>query len=300
VSIQNSKNWVDDTLNRRKLPVPKTSETYEILLEGAASSIESVDPDSLLRLLAVRLIMTSKDRFVKCKDGETIALLVDKLEKYDVLPVDDDEIKYYVSKTQVEAHLDENPSARVRDIKQLISESKSISEDDPISRYFRLRGEPIFVTKQNEVVGIVTPADLNKTPSKMLFYILISFFERLLIRSIEDLELTDQQVEGCIGFKRLRRAGRRHEQARRENFHLSLTECLSIGDLIAIAKKNSSIRKLLNYHSELEAHESLKPLEYLRNKIMHSGHFIIKNEEQLIKRRAEYERIRQHIVDLDN
>ena len=31
-------------LNRRKLPVPKTSETCEMLLEGIKSSIESVDP----------------------------------------------------------------------------------------------------------------------------------------------------------------------------------------------------------------------------------------------------------------
>ena len=286
-------------LNRRKLLAPKTSETCEILLEETRSSTQSVDPDSLLRLLTVRLIMTSKDRLVTCKDDEPITLLVDKLKKYDLLPVFDKEMKHYVSKTEVEALREENTSVRVKDIKQRISESNSISEDEPISQYLLLREKPIFVTKQKEVVGIVTPADLNKTPSKMLFYILISFFERLLIKSIKDLELTDKQVEGCIGFKRWWQALGRHEQARRENFQLSLIDCLNIGDLFDIASKKRSIRKLLNYQSEQEAHKNLKPLEYLRNKIMHSGQFIIKNEKQLIRRRAEYRRIRQHIVDLN-
>ena len=284
--------------NIRKLPVPQTSETCEISLEGTRSSIESVDPDSLLRLLTVRLIMTPKDRFVTCKDDEMIADLVDRLKKYDSLPVCGKETKYYVSKTKVEALPEENPSVKVKDIKQLISEINSISEDEPISQYFLLVGEPIFVTKQNEVVGIVTPADLNKTPSKMLFYILISFFERLLIRSIEGLELTDKHVEGCIGFTKWWDAKGRYEQAKRKNLELSLIECLNTGDLINIVCKKPRIRRLLNYHSESEAHESLNPLVGLRNRVMHSGYSIIQSGEQLIRRRAEYRRIRQHIADL--
>lgn len=254
--------------------------------------------DKLLRLLTVKPIMTSKDRFVTCKDDEPITLLVDKLEKYDLLPVSSKKIQYFVSKSKVERLLKENRSVKVREVKQPISENHPIAEDESIDKYLLLRGEPVFVTKQNEVVGIVTPADLNKTPSKMLFYILISSFERLLIKSIKNLDLTDKQIEGCIGFTRWWQALGRHEQARRENFQLSLIDCLGTGDLIDLACKKPSIRKLLNYQSEPEARKSLKPMVYLRNKIMHSGHFIIKNEEQLIKRRAEYKRIRQHIIDL--
>ena len=261
-------------------------------------SIESVDPDSLLHLLTVRLIMTSKDRLVKCKDDEPIALLVDRLEKYDLLPVFDKEIKYYVSKTEVEALPEGTRSAKVRDIKKLISESNSISEDEPISQYLLLREKPIFVTKQNEVVGIVTPADLNKTPSKMVFYILLSFFERLLINLIKNLNSTDNEIEGIIGFPRWWDAKGRYELADRRNLELSLIECLNTSDLINIACKRPKIRKMLNYCNESEAHESLNPLVDLRNKVMHTGYLIIQNEEQLIKRRVEYKRIRQHITDL--
>lgn len=254
--------------------------------------------DNLLRLLTVKLIMTLKDKFVTCEDDEPITLLVDKLKKYDLLPVSSREIQYFVSKTKVEKLLEENQIIRVREVKQLISENHPISENEPIHEYLLRRKEPVFVTEQNEVVGIVTPADLNKTPSKMLFYILISYFERLLIKSIMNLDLTDREIEGCIGFTRLWQALGRHEQARRENFQLSLIECLNISDLIDLACKKSSIRKLLDYQNESEARKCLKPLVYLRNKVMHSGHFIIHNEKQLIKRRAEYARIRQHIVDL--
>ena len=242
--------------------------------------------------------MTSKDRFVSCRDDEPIALLVDRLKKYDLLPVFDKEIKYYVSKTEVEALLEENSFVKVEDIKQLILESNSITEDEPISQYFLLRGKPIFVTKQNEVVGIVTPADLNKTPSKMLFYILISVFERLLINSIKNFSLTDNVIEGIIGFTKWWDAKGRYEQAKRKNLELSLIECLNTSDLINIVCKKPRIRELLNYPSESEAHKSLNPLVDLRNKVMHTGYSIIQSEEQLIKRRAEYKRIRQHITDL--
>ena len=253
---------------------------------------------SLLRSLTVELIMTSKDRFVTCKDDEPITSVVDKLKKYDILLVSSEKIRYFVSKTRVEWLLEENRSARVREVKQPISDNHQISGDEPIYQYLLQRKEPVFVTEQNEVIGMVTPADLNKIPSKMLFYILISYFEQLLIKSIKDLELTEKDIEGCIGFTRWWQAKGRHEQATRENFQLSLIECLNTDDLIDLACKRPDIRRLLNYRSESEARENLKPLVYLRNKVMHAGHLIIQNEQQLIKRRAEYERIRQHIFDL--
>jgi hypothetical protein len=248
--------------------------------------------------LTVKLILTSKDEFATCKDDESITLLVGRLEKYDLLPVSCEKIECFVSKTRVERLLEENQSVKVKEAKQPISKNHPISEDEPIYEYLLLRKEPVFVTRQREVVGIVTPADLNKTPSKMLFYVLISSFERLLIKSIKNLDLTDREIEGCIGFTRWWQARGRNEQARRENFDLSLIECLNTGDLIDLACKKPSIRKLLNYQSESEACKSLKSLVYLRNKVMHAGHFIIKNEKQLIRRRAEFVRIRQHIIDL--
>jgi len=254
--------------------------------------------DDLLGLLAVSLIMTSKDRFVCCKDNEPITLLVDRLKKYDLLPVFAKKIKYFVSKTKVDVLLEGNPAVKVKDIKQAISENDSISEDEPIYQYFLKRKEPIFVTKQNEVVGIVTPADLNKTPSKMLFYILISVLERLLINFIKNLNLTDSKIEGIIGFTKWWEAKGRYEQAKRKKIELSLIECLNTSDLINIACKRPRIRKLLNYHSEPDALTSLSPLVDLRNMVMHTGYLIIQSEEQLIKRRAEYKRIRQHITDL--
>jgi CBS domain-containing protein len=253
---------------------------------------------SLLRSLTVKLIMTPKDRFVTCKDDEPITSVIDKLRKYDILPVSSEKIRYFVSKTRVEGLLGENRSVHVREVKQSIFDNYQISGDEPIYQYLLQRKEPVFVTEQNEVIGIVTPADLNKIPSKMLFYILISYFEQLLIKSIKDLELTEKEIEGCIGFTRWWQAKGRHEQATRENFQLSLIECLNTNDLIDLACKRPDIRRLLNYQSESEARENLKPLVYLRNKVMHAGHFIIQNEKQLIKRRAEYERIRQHIFDL--
>lgn len=254
--------------------------------------------DNLLCSLTVRLIMTPKDGFVTCRNDEPITLLVNRLKKFDSLPVSAKKIKYFVSKTEVERFFENNRLAKVKDVKQPISEEVTISDNEQIHNYFLKWKEPLFVTKQNEVVGIVTPADLNKIPSKMVFYILISSFEELLIKSIKSLNVTPKKIKGYIGFTRWWDALGRYIQAREENFGLSWIECLNTRDLIDIACSNRSIRKLLNYSREIEARESLKSLAFLRNKVMHAGYIIIQNEKQLIKRRAEYRRIRQHIIDL--
>jgi hypothetical protein len=254
--------------------------------------------NTLLRLLTVKLIMTPKDRFVTCKDDDSITDLGEKLKKYDFLPVLSASVQYFVSKTDVERLSKQNRCVKVREVKQRISENQLISGEEPIYRYLLQRTCPLFVTGQNEVVGIVTPADLNKTPSKMLFYILISYFELLLIKSIKDLNLTDNEMVECIGYNRWQQAIGRHERATRENYQLSPIDCLDTRDLINLACKKPSIRKRLNYQSESEARENLGQLVYLRNKVMHAGHFIIQNEKQLNERRVEYERIRKHIADL--
>lgn len=254
--------------------------------------------DDLLSLLTVRLIMTPKDRFVTCEDDEPIIRLKNRLRDFDLLPVSDSKFRYFVSKTEVERLLKKDQRVMVRDIKQPISDKMTILDDEPIHKYLLQWKEPVFVTKQNEVVGIVTPADLNSISSKMVFYILISSFEKLLIKLIKSLNLTRKEIVEYIGSYRWRKARKRYNTNKKGNFQLAIIDCLNTSELIDIAYKNGKIRKLLNLQNESEARKSLKPVEHLRNKIMHAGYSIIQNKKQLIKRRAEYRRIRQHIIDL--
>ena len=254
--------------------------------------------DNLLGLLTVELIMTPKDEFVTCHDNELITQLVNRLKKYDFLPVSAKEIKYFVLKTKVEDLLTKNLTATVEEIKQPISEKELILDNTPINNYFLKCKNPLFVNKENEVIGIVTLADLNKTPSKMLFYILISGLEQLLTKSIKSLNLSENKIEGIIGFNRLWNAKGRNEWNTRRNLELSLIECLNTCDLLKIACKRPRIRKMLNYPDEKVAKKYLNPLDNLRNKVMHTGHSIIQNEDQLLKRRLEYRLIRKHINDL--
>lgn len=242
--------------------------------------------------------MTAKENFVTCEDNELITALVEKIENFDLLPVSSKEIQYFVSKETVKKFCEENRSARVREFKQPIFEYYRISADEPIHNYLMQWKKPVFVIEHDKVVGIVDRADLNKIPSKMLFYLLISSFERLLIKTIKNLDLTSREIEGYIGFSKLWNALGINELARRENFHLSLIDCLTTSDLINISCKSKRIQKLLKYQTEQEARKNLKPIVHLRNKVMHTGRFIVQNEKQLIKRRSEYNRIRQHIIDL--
>lgn len=105
--------------------------------------------NTLLSLLTVKLIMTPKDRFVTCKDDDSITCLSKKLEKYDLLPVSSEKVQYFVSKTEVERLLKENRRVKVREVKQRISENHLISKDEPIYEYLLQRKKPLFVTRQN-------------------------------------------------------------------------------------------------------------------------------------------------------
>ena len=254
--------------------------------------------DKLLFQLTVQLIMTPKDEFVTCKEDETIANLKERLKKFDFIPVYADKIKYYVSKIDVENTLKKNSSEKVKEIKQFISEKKPISEESSIHDYLLNRNEPVFVTKDNEVVGMVTPADLNKISSKMVFYIILSNLEQILINLIKKQHFEENKIEGYLGFTKLWNAKGIFELNKRENMVLSVFECMNISDLICITYKSKEIRKILNYSTENEAKKDLCPLVDLRNKIMHTGYSFIQNEKQLNKRRLQYLLIKQLITEL--
>lgn len=257
--------------------------------------------ERLLSSLTVDLIMTPREKLETCEEHERIECLVGRLEKFDLLPVSSSDIRHFVSKSRVEPYLRRKSSILVSKVMQPISQNRPIPEDEQISDYLLQRKSPVFITKKTKntkVVGIVTPADLNKTPAKMLFYVLISSFEKLLIESIKNLNLTDEEIEECIRFSKWCEAKGRHKQAKREGFERSPINCLNTKELIDIACKYQSIRERLKYQNEPAAHKSLNPLAKLRNNIMHAGNQIIWSEKQLILRGKQYKILRKHITDL--
>ena len=255
--------------------------------------------DDLLDLLTIKLIMTPRTRMETCRDEEKAIEVIERMRAYDVLPViSSGRIQFFVRKTRIEKKIKTDGSAKVQEIKEEILHEHMISEDEKIDSFLSSEQDFFFVIKQEKVSGIVTYADLNKWPSKTFFYIVISRFEQLLIEAIENMNLSQRELEKYIGFWGVWGALGRHEQEKRGNVHLSLVQCLNTSDLVNIACKNTRIREILGYKTKNQAEKHLNPIVNLRNRIMHAGHSLIESKDDVKKRKEQCDTIRRHISGL--
>lgn len=255
--------------------------------------------DDLLSLLTIKLIMTPRTKMETCKDQEKTTEVIQRMRDYDVLPVSSNgHMRFFVRKTKMEKEMEKDSSVNIKDIKEKISYEHTISEDERIDSLLASGQDFFFVIRQKEVSGIVTYADLNKWPSKVLFYVVISRFEQLLIEATENMPLGQRELEKYIGFWGLWGALGRYELEKRGNVELSLIQCLNTSDLVDIACKNPRIRDVLGYQTKNQAEKYLNPIVDLRNKIMHAGHSLVESKDDIKRRREQYDRIRNHISDL--
>ena len=84
----------------------------------------------------------------------------------------------------------------MKDVKEKISVEKIIEEDSRIDSFLHCDESYCFTrNKNNEITGIITHADLNKWPSKVVFYILFSTFEQLLIEIIKRRKYSRREIK---------------------------------------------------------------------------------------------------------
>lgn len=258
-----------------------------------------IDVDDLFSLLTIKLIMTPRTRMETCRDQEESADVVRRMESYDVLPVlSNGYMQFFVGKSRIEKEIKKNMSVKVGDIKEEISNEYTTSEDERIDSFLAC-GQPfLFVIKQKRVSGIVTYADLNKWPSKVLFYVAISRFEQLLIDAIETINLNHREIERYVGFWGFWNALGRYELEKRGNVELSVVQCLNTSDLVDVTCKEPIIREILGYQTISQARKYLNPIVDLRNKTMHAGHSLVESWDDVKTRKEQYTRIRNYISDL--
>ena len=150
---------------------------------------------------------------------------------------------------------------------------------------------------EKELTGIVTVADLNKRPLRILFYVLISELESLLLEKIRK-EFEDYKFLNCLSEERQKKVKCLYEESRKEKIDISLEQYLLTSDILTIICKTKNHRNQLGCSSKKQAEKQLGSLVDLRNDVMHPCRPLINDKSEVEKLKEKYDTILNHIQRL--
>jgi hypothetical protein len=218
----------------------------------------------LNQLYPVQLIMTPFESLTCWEPGgpKEECISEDGTLKYDVLPVK--------REGQIIGVMTKKKPLEV----QPLENNWLITHDTPISELvglFVTTSKPAFlVFAQHEVVGIVTPADLNKLPARIYVYSLIGDVELQLSYLIRNEPgMTKEKILGLIGKNRSEDIRSDLARLRDQNVDVDAIQLLYLSDMLTVIQKTGALRKKLGYASRNEAEQGLSGINELRKKAMH-------------------------------
>lgn len=240
--------------------------------------------------LTASMMMTPRKELYSFRLREKVSNVLEKMEahNFDVAPVaENGSVQWFVQRKALKA---QNSSTFLKEVAESIMVKYVISEQTKIEELLDLltKQDFFFVIGKKEVTGLITAADLNRRPVKLLFYLLISELEARLIEMIKHRfpQITDS-------FKHLRPAQKMEiegylEGSRRGDSEISVEQYFSTSHVMTIVVEDSILREQLGYRSKKQARKNLDPIVSLRNKIMHPRS-LIKDREETKKLKQKYD-----------
>lgn len=148
-----------------------------------------------------------------------------------------------------------------------------------------------FVLAGIHIRGIVTRADLQKPPVRILVFGLISLFEMNQSFLIRRLYVDDRWTQ-ALSPRRLDQARRLMEQRQQRNEDLELLDCLQLSDKRSLLLKSARAREVLGFTSNGDGERRLRAIEELRDRIAHSQDLVRgSNWEEVIRAVADVEEL---------
>lgn len=165
-----------------------------------------------------------------------------------------------------------------KDFIKNFSPTEIVSESTPlIKALFILREtERIFILEGNRVTKVVTLADLQKPPVRMLLFGLISLLEIQLNRIIKNY-FPNNSWGSHLKPNRIEKAESLFLERKSRNEAIELTDCLQICDKREIIVNEPQLRTLSGIESKSKGIAFFKRLEELRNNLAHSQDLNTKN-----------------------
>lgn len=150
--------------------------------------------------------------------------------------------------------------------------------------YFNSRSENdrfYFILKGNELVGFVLPADLNKHPVCVLFYIIFSKLEIELKRVVQKHFRHDNSWLGLLLKHEKDAVLNLYKRLRDDNIEISKLECAQLKHLLRIVGKDKQLLSAIGYSSKRDFDNVAKKLADFRNSTMHPVRKLINPPKKL-------------------
>jgi hypothetical protein len=127
----------------------------------------------------------------------------------------------------------------------------------------------LFIIEGNRITKVVTLADLQKPPIRMLLFGVISLVEMHLYRIIR-VYFEGEGWKSHLSDKRIQQTEELFLQRKARNEGIELSDCLQLCDKRDIVLGEQPLRELLGIESKSKGKDFFKKLEILRNNLAHS------------------------------
>ncbi|MGJ7923054.1 hypothetical protein [Neobacillus sp. LXY-4] len=171
-------------------------------------------------------------------------------------------------------------------MEDLVSESTSLIEVLQILK----EKHPVFILEKNQVSKLITVADLQKQPIRMLVFGLISLLEMELVQLIMN-SYPNEDWKSCLSEGRMTKVVQVHETRKEKNEGLGVIECLQLSDKGTIIKKTPGLLKQLGFVSKTDAAQFFRSIEEMRNNTAHSQEYVYEDFNEFLENINRVEKI---------
>ncbi|MER7459886.1 hypothetical protein [Micromonospora sp. NPDC126480] len=154
-----------------------------------------------------------------------------------------------------------------------LTASRVIAGDTPLATLLPAlrRAEFLFVVDGHDIVGIVSPADLNKQPGRTYFYLLVCALELALAERAREVFVDQEKALRLLPEARQDRIRERLATETRDDVAADVVAAMEFTDLMKLAKRADEIRGAFGTYSATKWDRDVSaPLIDLRNTVMHS------------------------------
>lgn len=142
----------------------------------------------------------------------------------------------------------------------------------------------LFVVDRIEIVGLVTPSDLNKQPGRVYFYLLIADLEVMAAQAIRKSYPNQEHALSKLSRDPRRKAERLLTAQRDGDVEADAVAVLDFGDLLAIIGGTPDLRSMLAPALAEQWDVRSRALRRLRNDVMHMGRSLATDRKSSLER----------------
>lgn len=203
-----------------------------------------------------------------CDPNDEATIVYDRLRRlnYEVIGIGESGvITGYVEKDDL------MEADRCKDVIRLFSPRQLITNTTPLMEIFPIlrKVRRIFVLDHNRNVNIITRADLQKIPVRMLLFGLVSLLEMHMLRVIRST-YPNQEWKALLKQSRFEKSEELLRARKERNEAVDLADCLQFSDKKEIILNSEQIRTDLKIQSKKKGNAMFGKVEALRDKLAHA------------------------------